>query len=332
MMPALILLAVLIVLAVVVTVLGRQLWKPGPTPPPPGGMITVGPHRKVQVTERPGEDPAIVFIHGLPGSIRDWDNVQSLLPERHLIAIDRPGFGDSGGSPLTMREQADVIAEALKALSVERALLVGHSYGGTVALTVARRHPGAVGGVVLVAPMGGGRRMPIVMRNEARALLVVALPVLGDVLRRTIALLPLKVILRRAYRRAFDPSAVGETYWQTAYSYSMRGDTLRSLYANRVDFNRDFGWLDRHLDEVEVPVGIVRAVDDAMVGSWSAVGLRDYLPNVVSFEECDGGHMIPYTRPVSVHTAVTAVTESMLRIREEEAAAELAAEGDAAIA
>ena len=50
-----------------------------------------------------------------------------------------------------------------------------------------------------------------------------------------------------------------------------------------------------------------------MVGSWSAVGLRDYLPNVVSFQECDGGHMIPITRPETIAEAITAVTAAMDR-------------------
>ncbi|MDQ8043996.1 MAG: alpha/beta hydrolase [Solirubrobacteraceae bacterium] len=308
--------ALLILLLLVIfglTAWGYGVWNPAPTPPPPGGTITVGDHHHLHVTEMPGEGPPVVFIHGLPGSIRDWDAVQPLLGDRHRIAIDRPGFADTGGSAMTMREQADVIAEGLRALSVEQCLLVGHSYGGTVALTVARRHPELVGGIVLGAPMGGGRGMPLAMRNEARALLLVTLPGLGDLLRRTVGWGITKLVVRNAFVRAFDPTPVAPAYTAYAYGQTLRVDTLRSLYANRVDFNRDFGWLDRHLDEVTVPVGIVRAMDDAMVGSWSAVGLRDYLPNVVSFQECDGGHMIPITRPETIAEAIGAVTASMGR-------------------
>jgi pimeloyl-ACP methyl ester carboxylesterase len=297
---------------VLLTVWGYSVWKPAPAPAPPGGMITVGDHR-LHVTEMPGNEPAVVLIHGLPGSIRDWDGVEPFLATRHRIAIDRPGFADTGGSALTMREQADVIAEGLRALSVERALLVGHSYGGTVALTIARRHPDLVGGVVLAAPMGGGRGMPLAMRNEARALLLVTVPGIGDVIRRTVGWGITKLVIRRAFARAFAPSPVAPEYEAHAYALTLRPATLRSLYANRVDFNRDFDWLDRGLDEVQIPVGIVRAVDDAMVGSWSAVGLRDYLPNVVSFQECHGGHMIPFTRPETIAEAIEAVTLAMDR-------------------
>jgi pimeloyl-ACP methyl ester carboxylesterase len=309
---AILLAALLTAAAALLTAWGYAVWKPVPAPPPPGGSITVGEHR-LHVTEMPGSEPAVVFLHGLPGSIRDWDAVEPLIGDRHRIAVDRPGFADTGGSPLTMREQADVIADALRALAVERALLVGHSYGGTLALTIARRHPSLVGGVVLAAPMGGGRGMPLAMRNEARALLLVIVPGIGDVIRRTIGWGITKLVVRRAFARAFAPSAVAPTYEANAYAATLRIDTLRSLYANRVDFNRDFGWLDRGLGDVTVPVGIVRAVDDAMVGSWSAVGLRDYLPNVVSFQECDGGHMIPFTRPETIAEAVAAVTAAMER-------------------
>lgn len=306
-----VLLIIVVVALVALTAWGYLVWKPLPTLPPPGGTISVGDGHHLHVTEYPGEDPPVVFIHGLPGSIRDWDAVQPLLGDRHRIAIDRPGFADTGGAAMTMREQADVIAEGLRALSVEHALLVGHSYGGTVALTVARRHPDLVGGVVLGAPMGGGRSMPLAMRNEARALLFVTLPGIGDVLRRTVGWGITKLVVRNAFSRAFAPSPVAATYTEHAYPQTLRVDTLRSLYANRIDFNRDFGWLDRHLDEVNVPVGIVRAMDDAMVGSWSAVGLRDYLPNVVSFQECDGGHMIPITRPETIAESIAAVTAAM---------------------
>ncbi|MBO9533403.1 MAG: alpha/beta hydrolase [Solirubrobacteraceae bacterium] len=297
---------------VVLTLWGYAMWRVPPAPDPPGGNITVGDHR-LHVTEMPGQEPAVVFIHGLPGSIRDWETVEPLIGDRHRIALDRPGFADTGGSALTMREQADVIADVLRALSVERALLVGHSYGGTVALTIARRHPELVGGIVLAAPMGGGRGMPLAMRNEARGLLFVTVPGIGDVIRRTVGWGITKLVVRRAFVRAFAPSPVAPAYEAHAYGLTMRPATLRSLYANRLDFNRDFGWLDRHLDEVTVPVGIVRAVDDAMVGSWSAVGLRDYLPNVVSFQECHGGHMIPFTRPETIAEAIAAVTNSMDR-------------------
>ncbi len=304
-------LALFAALLVGFTIWGYTAWKPAPMPAPPGGTITVGDHR-LHVTEMPGEEPPVVFIHGLPGSIRDWDAVQPLLGDRHRLALDRPGFADTGGAAMTMREQADVVAEGLRALSIENALLVGHSYGGTLALTIARRHPELVGGIVLAAPMGGGRGMPLKMRNEARALVLVTLPGIGDVIRHTVGRGITKLVVRKAFVRAFHPSPVAPTYEAHAYGHTLRVDTLRSLYANRVDFNRDFGWLDRHLDEVTVPVGIVRAADDAMVGEWSAVGLRDYLPNVVSFQSCDGGHMVPITRPETVAEAINAVTAAMV--------------------
>ncbi|MFT4035202.1 MAG: alpha/beta hydrolase [Patulibacter sp.] len=318
-MLLLLLIAVLLA-ALALTAWGAVVWRADPPPAPPGGSVTVGQHR-LHVTELPGEEPAIVFIHGLPGSIRDWANVEPLVARRHRIALDRPGFADTGGGAMTMRDQADLIASGLRALSIERALLVGHSYGGTVALTIARRHPELVGGIVLAAPMGGGRRMPLAMRNEARALLLVTVPGIGDLLRRTIGGGITKLVVRRAFRRAFAPSPVDPAYEAHAYSLTLRPTTLRSLYANRIDFNRDFDWLDRRLDEVTVPVGIVRAVDDAMVGSWSAIGLRDDLPNVVSFRECDGGHMIPLTRPEAIAEAIGAVSAAMER--RSEASAEL---------
>ncbi len=212
---------------------------------------------------------------------------------------------------MTMREQADVIADGLRALSVSGALLVGHSYGGTVALTIARRHPELVGCLVLVAPMGGGRPMPLKMRNEARALLLVTVPGIGDLIRRTVGWGITKMVVRRAFTRAFFPSPVASSWMEHAYPHTMQPPRCaRSTPIASTSTATSAGSIAIWM-RCRVPVGIVRAIDDHMVGSWSAVGLRDDLPRVVSFQECNGGHMIPITRPETVAEAVRAVSDVM---------------------
>jgi pimeloyl-ACP methyl ester carboxylesterase len=98
-----------------------------------------------------------VLLHGQPGSGADWRQVADRLPPGlQVVALDRPGYGasrqDAGGFGYNARA---VMAE-LDAGGIERAVLVGHSYGGGVALAVAQLAPERVEALVLLASVGPG--------------------------------------------------------------------------------------------------------------------------------------------------------------------------------
>lgn len=100
-------------------------------------------------------DPAgqpVLFIHGTPGAAVDWAHFLGRVPAgQHRMAVDRPGFGQSGpGMPVTvLQDQARALAAVL-GQGGRPAVVVGSSYGGPVALQLAVSHPESVSGVVLV--------------------------------------------------------------------------------------------------------------------------------------------------------------------------------------
>jgi pimeloyl-ACP methyl ester carboxylesterase len=99
----------------------------------------------------------IVLLHGQPGSGADWQQLVDRLPSGlRVVALDRPGYGASrqpaGGFAVNARA---VVAE-LDGRGIERAVLVGHSYGGGVALAVAKLAPARVEALVLLASVGPG--------------------------------------------------------------------------------------------------------------------------------------------------------------------------------
>lgn len=97
----------------------------------------------------------LMFVHGSPGS---WDNFlgfladDSLLNSFRIIAIDRPGFGNSGdGIPeRSLSVQAELISEVLKREHTT-AILIGHSFGGPVIVQMAVDDPEIVDGLIIVA-------------------------------------------------------------------------------------------------------------------------------------------------------------------------------------
>lgn len=110
------------------------------------------------------DDPALLLVHGLFGSTESWRyNVDALVEAGYrVIALDRPGFGLSDKVETTnyaASNQADLLAELLDALTIERAFaVVGHSAGGNVVAQFALRHPDRLTTLVLVdaAVLSGG--------------------------------------------------------------------------------------------------------------------------------------------------------------------------------
>ncbi|AOS83555.1 alpha/beta hydrolase [Chlorobaculum limnaeum] len=109
-----------------------------------------------------GKPPFIVLLHGSFLSIRSWRDVAKPLAENAtVLAFDRPAFGlTSRPVPSRTNEaryspeaQSDLVVALMDKLGMDRAVIVGNSTGGTLALLTALRHPKRVQGLVLVGAM-----------------------------------------------------------------------------------------------------------------------------------------------------------------------------------
>lgn len=123
----------------------------------PAGATTSDPSGAVP-GQRDTRAP-VLLIHGggTDNSAISWYEVFAPLgAEREVVAVDLPGFGRTtgiepvGGAP----ELADFVARAARALAMPRAVVMGVSMGGDVALNLALRHPDLVEALVLIAPGG----------------------------------------------------------------------------------------------------------------------------------------------------------------------------------
>ena len=116
------------------------------------------PHTAIHY-QQAGAGPDVLLLHHATGSVRTWrKQIPGLAARFRVTAYDRPGFGQSQCPnayvwPLDYLDQdvADLIG-LLDALEIERAALVGHSDGATIALLAAARHPQRVQRVLAESP------------------------------------------------------------------------------------------------------------------------------------------------------------------------------------
>ena len=107
-------------------------------------------------TLQAGAGEPVLMLHGLGATKASFmPTIAALAPSNRVIAVDLPGFGDSGkplGAPYHAPFFARSTAALLDALGLERAHVIGHSMGGRVAIDMGIRHPERTGRLVLMTP------------------------------------------------------------------------------------------------------------------------------------------------------------------------------------
>ena len=141
--------------------LSKRLQKLAERAVPPAGRFADTQYARLHYIERGtarDDAPSVVMLHGLAGQLHHFAYalVDDLARDVHVIAVDRPGSGYSTRRPgraITLLEQAAAVDELLQQLGVRRAVLVGHSLGGALSLTIALQHRSRVAALALIAPL-----------------------------------------------------------------------------------------------------------------------------------------------------------------------------------
>jgi pimeloyl-ACP methyl ester carboxylesterase len=118
----------------------------------------IGKRKIFYVETGDSNQPLIVFIHGTPGSWKAFGQYlvnESLRSRAQLVAVDRPGFGQSDPKQIipSLQKQSALLAQVLERdFRGRQAILVGHSIGASIAARLAMDYPDMIDGLVLVAP------------------------------------------------------------------------------------------------------------------------------------------------------------------------------------
>jgi pimeloyl-ACP methyl ester carboxylesterase/membrane protein DedA with SNARE-associated domain len=136
-------------------------WRsPEPPPqisPPDAQMQTTEQVRLVYRDQGPRDAPAVLLLHGSPGSRHDFDALTpELAVDYRTLAVDLPGFGLSSRDvdDYSIRAHAEYALELLDELGIERAHMVGFSMGGGVALEIYDQAPQRVSSLTLLSAIG----------------------------------------------------------------------------------------------------------------------------------------------------------------------------------
>jgi len=275
--------------------------------PPSGRFITVD-GVKLHYLER-GQGPALVLLHGNGVDATDWEHsglLDAAAEHYRVIAFDRPGFGYSERPRTTVwtpDRQARLLHHALQALKVDSAIVVGHSWGTLVALSLGLQVPDFVRGLVLVS----GYYYPSV-RLDVMVGAPPALPLVGDALRYTVAPLAGRLIWPAAVGRAFAPMPVSENFRAVSPWMSLRPSQLRANAADSSLMIPGAVSLARRYGSLKIPVQILAGTQDGVCScAHNAERLHAALRHSELSVTPGVGHMLHYAEPGKVLGAVDAV-------------------------
>ena len=244
----------------------------------------------------------LVLLHGQPGSPADWLPLAGRLPAQlHAVAADRPGYGSSPLAAGGFAANARALLDDLDARGVRHAVLVGHSYGGGVALSAASLAPERVAAVVLLASVGPG-----CVNGWDRLL---AAPGTGQLcalvawrLTPWIARARLARIRRRRGRPLRPDEHVNWQVWGCAGREY--GQLWRTFLTEQRALLRELGELDSAIPSVRAPVLLLADPEDTLVPVGTARRLVQTLPDARLQLVQGAGHHLPRRAPDVVADAI----------------------------
>ncbi len=219
--------------------------------------------------------PPAILIHGAGGSHLSWPAQVRRIPNQRIFAVDLPAHGKSGGiGHHRIQDYAKHLRDFINVLGLRAAILIGHSMGSAIALSLAVHSPGQVLGLGL---LGGGARLRV---NP-------------DLLQR-----------------ASNPSTFVDTVRTVVdYSFSLHaGKRLKELAAQRMAETRptvlygdlmacDAFNITNQVAPISVPTLILCGAEDKMTPLSYSESLRDQIRSAGLTVVPNAGHMLMLEQP-----------------------------------
>lgn len=235
-----------------------------------------------------------ILLHPFGGSTYSWREVIDKFAQYgKVIAYDRPAFGlterplpgDWEENPYGMKANVEILRELLDSMGVEKAVLVGNSAGGGVAVAFALEYPERIDELILVDPGVGGGRGP---QFPAWALPVMWTPQMRH----------LGPLMMRDYQESLPRTLERGWFDQTKLTNEIRERHLQILKIKNWDkafyeltFAPAYPELRPLLPNLTVPVLIVAGQEDRLIRSWYFEAVATEIPEATLNLIPQCGHM-----------------------------------------
>jgi pimeloyl-ACP methyl ester carboxylesterase len=226
-----------------------------------------------------GTGPVILCLHGWKDSLRTFDSLEpALLQKGRVIAVDLPGFGETGNPPEAWQvgDYVQFVADFLKKLNVEADVLIGHSFGGRIIIKGVGEGKMRARKIVLMAAAGITPEQTVYTRMTK-----LPLKMLGWILR-----VPPFNFFRNYMRRMFY-TAIGSDYFNAG---ALQETFIKIIAEDLSDYAR----------KISAPTLLIWGKDDAATPVKLGEKLRDLIRNSRLEVFPNTGHFVHHEKATEV--------------------------------
>ena len=246
-----------------------------------------------------GDGPAIIFLHGFPLDRTMWRHLMAPLTGWRRVAVDLRGMGlsDAPQGGYSMETYADDLAELLRLLEVDEAVVCGLSMGGYIALEMVRRHPEMVRGLVLANTRAGAdssaakaerdEMIRLVEREGSEALADIMLP------------------------KLLAPSSLSAMPQVVEHVRTMISNNPNEGVIGAIRAIRDRQDSTPTLETIAVPTLVIAGKEDQLVSAEEPRILADGIPGAQLTVIAEAGHLTPMEQPIATSRVVGEFLEAL---------------------
>lgn len=291
-----------------IAVVNRHLAKKAERDNPPAGRFLEINGVRLHYVER-GSGEALVLLHGNGSMIEDFESsglIDLAAKDYRVIVFDRPGFGHSERPHdivWTPDAQAELIKHALARLGVSSAIVLGHSWGASVAIALALKYPGLVGGLVLAS----GYYYPT-PRADVFAMAAPSLPLVGNILSHTLSPLISRAAWPLIMAKIFGPGSVPKKFDAFPKEMALRPSQIQASAAESALMIPDAFQLRNRYADLKMPVVIIAGEKDRLVDiDTQSARLHSDISQSRFHRVPGNGHMIQQTATQDLMSAIKAL-------------------------
>ena len=293
---------------VAIALLNQHLAKKAERENPPSGRFLEVNGVRLHYVERGAGDP-VVLLHGNGSMIQDFESsglIDLVAKDYRVIVFDRPGFGHSDrprSVVWTPEAQAELIKLALTQLGVSNAIVLGHSWGASVAVAMALKYPGLVRELVLAS----GYYYPT-LRPDVVAMAAPSLPFVGDILSHTLSPLLSRATWPLMMAKIFGPRSVPKKFEAFPKEMALRPSQIRASAAESALMIPDAFMLRNQYADLKMPVVIIAGEQDKLIDiDTQSARLHSDVTQSRFHRVAANGHMIQQTATDQVMSAIKEV-------------------------
>ena len=230
---------------------------------PPSGYFKNIDDLKIHYTDI-GSGQPVVLLHSQPANERQFELLKNTLKKSYrVISIDRPGMGYSEGPKINSSErifvQAKIISKLLKEITDEKPVIVGHSYGGALALSLALNDEENIKKLILVNTASH----PWKSDNIWLPFKIITDPIIGKMFLNTYAMIYGKSVIERSADDNFPNNNPTPGFIdKVGAELTLRPKTLESYALDAINLRSSLMKQHENYKNLKLPVTIIAGIGD----------------------------------------------------------------------